>query len=57
MNTAVREAFDLHNRACRFQFKRDLPRRWKQATWWKLVIQDTRDRVCSKPLKYLTRVS
>jgi len=45
-----REAFDLTYKACRTNFKRGLFRgNWKDLWWWRLVISDTMNRVCSKP--------
>lgn len=46
---ADREAFDLTHKACRANFVRNLKRNWKKLWWWKLVISDTYNQVCSKP--------
>jgi hypothetical protein len=46
--TASREAFDLFHPACRRNFKDSIKRNWKKAWWWRLVISDTANRVCSK---------
>lgn len=44
-----REAFDLHNPACRTNFRRAFKRgMWRRLSWWKLVISDTRNLVCSE---------
>ena len=44
---ASREAFDLHNPACRRNFFYGLKwNKWK-LWWWKVVISDTFNRVCS----------
>ena len=46
---AEREAFDLHNSACRQNAKRALKRgMWKNLWWLRLVATDTINRVCSK---------
>ena len=47
MEGAAREAFDLFNPACRRNFRYHLGRKWKRWYWWKMVISDTLNRVCS----------
>ena len=47
--TTQREAYDLHNPACRRNAKSALKRgMWKHMWWLRLVITDTLNRVCSK---------
>ena len=46
---ASREAFDLFHSACRRNFRDAFRRKWHQPSWWKLVLIDTINRVCSKP--------
>jgi hypothetical protein len=43
-----REAFDLHIKACRNNFKRRVKQNWKKLWWWKLIITDTLNNVCAK---------
>jgi hypothetical protein len=45
---ASREAFDLRNKGCRWNFMRDR-KRWRKLWFWKMVISDTWNRVCSLP--------
>lgn len=45
---ASREAFDLFSKQCRKQFIWQFKYKWNQLWWWKLVIHDTKNRVCSK---------
>lgn len=47
--TTSREAFDLWSPACRKNFRAAFSRKWSQGWWWKLVLADTRKRVCSRP--------
>jgi hypothetical protein len=42
-----REAFDLFSPACRWNFMSN-KRRWRRLWFWKLVVSDTWNRVCSK---------
>jgi len=46
--SASREAFDLFSKGCRFNFHHALRRNWKNLEWWKLVMTDTYNRVCSR---------
>lgn len=46
-----REAFDLHSPACRDNFWHRLPQKWNSLYWWKLVIADTKAKVCSRVWK------
>jgi hypothetical protein len=49
MKAPVREAYDLHNPACRKHFLKAIKQgKWKSLTWLKLVYTDTINRVCSK---------
>jgi hypothetical protein len=45
--SASREAFDLFNKACRNNFRFKLKYNWNKLWWWKVVIADTWNRVCS----------
>lgn len=46
--SAAREAFDLFHPACRRNFRWSFRRGyWKRVWWWRLVISDTYNRVCS----------
>lgn len=51
MGGASREAFDLFHPACRNNFRHALKWQWKRFYWWKLVLSDTANRVCSRPRK------
>lgn len=42
-----REAFDLHNKACRANFLKRIRTRWNSYRFWKMVFIDTKSRVCS----------
>lgn len=46
--SAQREAFDLFHPACRANFRRNFKWNWKRLWWWKLIAQDTANRVCSR---------
>ena len=46
MSNTCREAFDLHNPACRSNFKGALKRNKWKLYWWVLVIKDTLGNVC-----------
>ncbi len=46
MSGASREAFDLHNPACWYNFKIHLKRDKFKLWFWKLVISDTWKNVC-----------
>jgi hypothetical protein len=48
MNGTYREAFDLRNRACRKNFIKAIRKKWLDCRWWRMVVSDTRRRVCSK---------
>lgn len=46
---AQREAFDLFQPACWWNFKKGLKRgKWRYIWFWKMVISDTYNRVCSR---------
>ena len=49
--SASREAFDLHNKACWYNFKSHFKTDKFKLCFWKLVIQDTWNNVCP-PRKY-----
>ena len=48
--SAVREAFDLHIKACRKNVYRQFKSEWNKLYWWKLIYTDTKDNVCN-PIK------
>ena len=47
MTEGKRDGFDLHNRACRGNFRRRVWRNKFRLNWWLLVVSDTWNRVCS----------
>lgn len=48
---ADREAFDLFSAPCRRNFWNRVRRDWKNWWFWAMVLDDTRNRVCSKQKK------
>jgi len=47
MSNGSREAFDLHNYYCRRHFAKHFKNRWHSYRFWKTVILDTFNKVCS----------
>jgi len=48
MGGPSREGLDLHHQMCRHYFREQFKQgRWKHLWWWKMVWEDTRDRICS----------
>lgn len=45
--SASREAYDLFHPACRRNFRHAFGLKWKRLYWWRLVLSDTFNRVCS----------